>query len=117
MSSLIAAKSLPIPRIQYIYIEGLIIAYSFPDGVVTEKTANLSKCHWPLSPGVLPTRKVVDAQIIYVGLIQLSVGDGERGGNEGVSERERKRQREREGWRERDREEREANFTAKPIHG
>ena len=78
------------------YVEGLISAYSFPDGVVTEKAADLSKCHWPLSPGVLPTRKVVDAQIIYVGLIQLSVGDGERGGREGASERERERQRERE---------------------
>ena len=97
------------------YVDGLIIAYFFPDGVVTEKTANLSKRHWPLPPGVLPTRKVVDAQIVYVGLIQLSVGDGEKG-DERVSKRERERQREGEGrMEERDRE-REENFTAKSIH-
>jgi hypothetical protein len=71
----------------------VIIAYSFPDGVVTEKAANLSKGHRPLSPGVLPTRKVMDAQIIYVGLIQLPVGDVERNG-ERQWERERERERE-----------------------
>ena len=25
------------------------ITHSFPDGVVTEETSNLSKCHWSLS--------------------------------------------------------------------
>ena len=44
-------------------IDEMLIAYSFPDGVVTEKAANLSKRHWSLTPGVLPTRKVMDAQL------------------------------------------------------
>ena len=30
-------------------MDGVIIAYSFPDGVVTEEAANLSKGHWPLT--------------------------------------------------------------------
>ena len=55
-----------------------LMSYSFPDGVVTEEAANLSKCHWSLSPGILPTRKVVDTQTINVGLIQLPVGREKR---------------------------------------
>ena len=42
------------------YIDEMLIAYSFPDGVMTEETANLSKGHWPLPPGVLPTREVLN---------------------------------------------------------
>ena len=74
------------PTIRHASQDKSLMSYSFPDGVVTEEAANLSKCHWSLSPGILPTRKVVDTQIINVGLIQLSVGrekrerEGERDG-------------------------------------
>ena len=44
-------------------MDGMLIAYSFPDGVVTEEVSNLSKGHWPLTPGVLPARKAMDAQL------------------------------------------------------
>ena len=76
--------------------------YSFPYGVVTEETAYLSKRHWPLSPGVFPTRKVMDAQLIDVGLIQLPKRREERG-REGGGGREGGREREEEGGRERER--------------
>ena len=50
-SSTTDPSSHPTHSLNPVYVEGLIIinfAYSFPDGVVTEKTANLSKCHWSL---------------------------------------------------------------------
>ena len=65
--------------------------YSFSYGVVTEETAYLSKRHWPLPPGVFPTRKVMDTQLIDVGLIQLPKRREERGregGGKGGRERE-----------------------------
>ena len=73
--------------------------YSFPYGVVTEETDYLSKRHWPLSPGVFPTRKVMDTQLIEVGLIQLPKRreERERGeGGKGGRERERRKEVEKE---------------------
>ena len=82
--------------------------YSFPYGVVTEETAYLSKRHWPLSPGVLPTRKVMDTQLIDVGLIQLPKRREERrregGGEEREGEKRGRREGGREGGREREEE-------------
>ena len=78
--------------------------YFFPYGVVTEETAYLSKRHWPLSPGVFPTRKVMDTQLIDVGLIQLPKRREERrreGGEEREGEKRGRREGGREGGRER----------------
>ena len=82
------------PTIRHASQDKSLMSYSFPDGVVTEEAANLSKCHWSLSPAILPTRKIVDTQIINVGLIQLSVG---REKKEREREREREREKERHG--------------------
>ena len=44
-------------------MDGVTIAYFFPDGVVTEEAADLSKGHWPLPPEVLLNREAMDAQL------------------------------------------------------
>ena len=45
---------------------------------MTEEAADLSKGHGSLPPGVLPAGKVVDAQLVQVGLVQLSEEMGGR---------------------------------------
>ena len=55
------------------------VSYPLPDEVMAEKAADLTKGHWSRTPRVLPPRKVVDTQIINVGLVQLP-GGGRREG-------------------------------------